>query len=54
MLDAHDQEEALSVADTVAVMSDGRIVQHDRPARVYSEPASLESDAVGLSGHGTG
>ena len=36
----HDQEEALSVADTVAVMSDGRIEQVGTPEEVYSRPAN--------------
>ncbi|MDQ2676547.1 MAG: ABC transporter ATP-binding protein [Actinomycetota bacterium] len=34
----HDQEEALSVADTVAVMNDGRIEQLGSPEEVYSRP----------------
>ncbi|MGH9269627.1 MAG: TOBE domain-containing protein, partial [Acidimicrobiales bacterium] len=37
----HDQEEALSMADQVAVMRDGRIVQHGPPAEVYRHPADL-------------
>jgi iron(III) transport system ATP-binding protein len=36
----HDQEEALSVADTVAVMSDGRIEQIGSPEEVYSRPSN--------------
>ncbi|MDQ3758382.1 MAG: ABC transporter ATP-binding protein [Actinomycetota bacterium] len=36
----HDQEEALSVADTVAVMNEGRIEQIGSPEEVYSRPAS--------------
>ncbi len=35
----HDQEEALSLADRVAVMRDGRILQVDTPARLYTHPA---------------
>ncbi|MFO7590846.1 MAG: ABC transporter ATP-binding protein [Acidimicrobiia bacterium] len=34
----HDQEEALSIADRIAVMRDGRIVQVDTPAGVYAHP----------------
>ena len=34
----HDQEEALSIADRVAVMSDGEIVQIGRPDEVYDRP----------------
>jgi multiple sugar transport system ATP-binding protein len=36
----HDQVEALSLGDRIAVMDQGRIVQHDTPTRVYAEPAS--------------
>jgi iron(III) transport system ATP-binding protein len=36
----HDQEEALSIADTVAVMRDGRIEQVGAPEDVYTRPAS--------------
>jgi iron(III) transport system ATP-binding protein len=35
----HDQEEALSLADRVAVMRDGRIVQVGTPEEVYGRPA---------------
>jgi len=34
----HDQEEALSIADRVAVMSDGEIVQVGQPDEVYDRP----------------
>ncbi len=37
----HDQDEAMSMADRVAVMRSGRLEQVDEPARVYDEPASL-------------
>ena len=36
----HDQEEALSLAETVAVMRDGRIEQSGTPEEVYSRPAT--------------
>ncbi len=36
----HDQAEALSIAETVAVMRDGRIEQHGTPEEIYSRPAS--------------
>jgi iron(III) transport system ATP-binding protein len=39
VLVTHDQEEALSLADTVAVLRDGRIIQQDAPARLYERPA---------------
>ena len=35
----HDQEEALSIADRVAVMNQGRLMQFDTPERVYRNPA---------------
>ena len=38
----HDQEEALSLADRVAVMFDGRIVQYDPPGRLYRHPATRQ------------
>ena len=38
----HDQEEALSFADEVAVMFDGRIVQTAPPEEVYHRPESHE------------
>jgi iron(III) transport system ATP-binding protein len=39
VLVTHDQEEALSLADTVAVLRDGRIIQHAEPAELYERPA---------------
>lgn len=36
----HDQEEALATSDIVAVMKDGRVLQADTPAELYSKPAS--------------
>jgi multiple sugar transport system ATP-binding protein len=36
----HDQVEALSLGERIAVMRDGRIVQCDTPARVYDAPAN--------------
>ena len=37
----HDQVEALSLADNVAVMRDGRIVQEGAPAEIYANPRTL-------------
>ena len=37
----HDQEEAMSIADTVVVMNKGRIEDRGPPSRVYLRPASL-------------
>jgi spermidine/putrescine transport system ATP-binding protein len=36
----HDQGEALTMSDRIAVMSDGRIEQVDTPDRLYDAPAS--------------
>jgi iron(III) transport system ATP-binding protein len=36
----HDQEEALSIADVVAVVNEGRIEQVGTPEEVYSRPAT--------------
>ncbi|MGN6607288.1 MAG: ABC transporter ATP-binding protein [Jatrophihabitans sp.] len=36
----HDQEEALSMADRVAVMNAGRLEQADAPAELYHRPAT--------------
>ena len=41
LLVTHDQEEAFSVADRVAVMMAGTIVQHATPSQLYGEPATL-------------
>jgi iron(III) transport system ATP-binding protein len=40
---SHDSEEALAIADQVAIMDCGRIVQTGTPAAVYSAPVSLEA-----------
>ncbi len=37
----HDQDEALSLADSVAVMLDGWVVQVDTPEGLYAHPSSL-------------
>jgi iron(III) transport system ATP-binding protein len=39
VLVTHDQEEALSLADTVAVLRDGKIVQQGAPSELYERPA---------------
>src|SRR5690606_13353009 len=36
----HDQVEALSLGDQIAVMRDGRIVQRGTPMEVYDRPAT--------------
>ncbi len=37
----HDQEEAMSISDTIVVMKEGVIQQIDKPQSVYDEPANL-------------
>ena len=41
VLVTHDQSEALSLADSVALLMDGAVAQHAAPARLYAEPATL-------------
>jgi multiple sugar transport system ATP-binding protein len=38
----HDQEEAMAMADRVAVMREGRVLQVAPPQTLYDDPASLE------------
>ena len=46
----HDQEEALTMSDTVVVMRDGRILQIGDPKSVYDEPANaFVADFIGES-----
>ena len=37
----HDQDEALSLADRIVVMKDGKVQQIGTPAQVYAEPSNL-------------
>lgn len=41
LLVTHDQDEAATVADSIAVLMNGRLLQLDDPARLYARPASL-------------
>jgi putative spermidine/putrescine transport system ATP-binding protein len=41
ILVTHDQDEAMSVADRIAVMNHGRVEQFDTPTHVYDNPATL-------------
>jgi spermidine/putrescine transport system ATP-binding protein len=46
----HDQEEALTMSDRLAVMNNGQIVQLGTPAEVYNEPAdAYVADFLGVS-----
>ena len=38
----HDQIEAMTMADRIAVMKDGRVLQYDRPAAIYDRPLHLD------------
>jgi spermidine/putrescine transport system ATP-binding protein len=46
----HDQEEALTMSDRIAVMSDGRVEQVGSPQEIYEEPATAYvADFLGIS-----
>jgi putative spermidine/putrescine transport system ATP-binding protein len=46
----HDQEEALSMSDRVAILRDGKLVQHGRPAELYERPRTrFVADFLGRS-----
>jgi putative spermidine/putrescine transport system ATP-binding protein len=46
----HDQDEALSMSDRIAVMRDGKIVQHGSPSDLYDRPATtFVADFLGKS-----
>lgn len=39
----HDPDEALSIADRVVILGEGRVLDDGPPAQVYQQPSSLES-----------
>ena len=46
----HDQEEALTLSDTIVVMSEGKVQQIGTPTDIYNEPAnSFVADFIGES-----
>jgi spermidine/putrescine transport system ATP-binding protein len=46
----HDQEEALTMSDTIVVMRDGKILQIGDPKSIYDEPANaFVADFIGES-----
>ena len=46
----HDQEEALTMSDRIAIMNNGQIVQLDNPTELYEAPTSLfVADFIGES-----
>jgi len=51
----HDQEEAMTMSDRIAVMSHGSVVQIGTPQEIYERPATLfVADFIGLSNILTG
>src|SRR5207253_832116 len=58
----HDQEEALSMADRIVGMREGRVRQIGAPPEIYAEPADLEvarfmgyrNELATVVGHATG
>ena len=51
----HDQEEALTMSDTIVVMNDGEIQQVGRPKEIYDEPNNaFVADFIGESNIYTG
>ena len=51
LLVTHDQEDAFAIADRIAVLHKGRILQTGTPAQLYNNPASL--DVARFIGRGT-
>lgn len=46
----HDQEEALTMSDHIAVMSGGRVLQEGAPREIYEHPATrFVADFIGLT-----
>lgn len=46
----HDQEEAMTMSDRVAIMSDGLILQIDKPMEIYNRPTTkFVADFIGES-----
>ena len=59
LLVTHDQDEAFAMADTIAVMRAGNIVQHAAPEALYRHPTDLQTarfvgEAVELAGERSG
>ncbi len=56
ILVTHDQEEALSLADRVAILRDGKIIQSGSPTEIYNSPVDLGiatflGDSILVDGH---
>jgi spermidine/putrescine transport system ATP-binding protein len=55
VLVTHDQEEALSMSDTISIMREGRIVQTGSPRELYDAPVNrYVADFIGQSNFFTG
>lgn len=55
VLVTHDQHEALSMSDRIALMVDGRLVQYDTPQAIFQHPASrAAADYFGEAGYLSG
>lgn len=51
----HDQEEALTMSDRIAVMDGGRVLQVDTPEAIYERPATrFVANFIGTSNFLTG
>ena len=51
----HDQEEALTLSDRIALMHNGRLVQVDSPRRIYDDPKNeFAADFIGDTNFFTG
>ena len=47
----HDQREALTMSDRIAVINNGRVVQYDTPSRLYDHPVNrFVAEFIGESG----
>lgn len=50
VLVTHDQREAMSMADSIVVMGEGKIQQHGPPVSIYKQPANrFVADFIGAS-----
>lgn len=46
----HDQDEALSMSDRIAIMRDGQLIQHGSPTELYEQPSTtFVADFLGKS-----
>ena len=55
----HDPDEAMQLADSIAVMAQGKIAQHDSPSAIWQQPTTLQvallfGDATAIVSHSRG